>query len=114
MKRHATILVGLSAIMLLTAGASVVAQEQSKAGSQPVQAEHGTDTETASRYANEATQLRAKAESHRSLARQYRARTGGKSNYAQIAEHCDRLAKFYEDAAQEAEAISTGLSKANK
>ena len=107
MKRHAT-------IMLLTAGAPVVAQKQNKAGSQPVQAEHGTDTETASRDANESTQLRAKAESHRALARQYRTRTGGKTHYAQIAEHCDRLAKFYEDAAKETEAISTGLSNTNK
>jgi len=31
--------------------------------------------------------------------------------YGQIAGHCDQLAKFYEDAAQEAEAISSGLHK---
>lgn len=114
MQRYSRILVGLSAVMLLAAGASAGAEEQSKSGTSQVQAEHGSDKEAAAQYANEAAQLRAKAQSHRSLASQYRARTGGKTNYAQIAAHCDSLAKFYEDAAREAEAVAAGLTKADK
>jgi hypothetical protein len=72
---------------------------------------HRSDKEAAAQYKDEATQLREKAQSHRTLANQYRARTGGKVNYAQIAAHCDNLAKFYENAAKEADAIVSGLAE---
>jgi hypothetical protein len=72
---------------------------------------HRSDKEVAAESKDEATQLRATAQSHRELAKAYRARTAAKVNYAQIARHCDNLAKFYEDAAKEAEAISSGLNQ---
>jgi len=108
MKQHAKILVGLAAAALLATGTVAMAEEQGKAAT--TQSEQHSDKEAAARYVDEAAQLRAKAQSHRALAKQYRARTG-KNNFAQIAAHCEKLAKFYEDAAQEAEAISSGLSK---
>ena len=110
MKHHVTIVVGLSALAWLAAGTAAIAQEQGKPAVQ-AQAEQRSDKEVAAQYGSEAAELRAKARSHRSLASQYRARAGGKIDYGQIAGHCDKLAKFYEDAAKEAEAIASGLSK---
>ena len=109
MKHQSTIFVYLSAMALLAAGPLAVAQEQGKPAAQSVQTDQRTDQDVATQYGKEAAELRAKAQSHRALARQYRARTGSKGNYAQIAGHCDKLAKFYEDAASEAEAIASGL-----
>ena len=108
MKQHSGILIALYALALLAAGTQAMAEEQGKAAAQ--QTEQRSDRTVAAEYGNEAAQLRAKAQSHRTLARQYRAR-GGKASYAQIAGHCDNLAKLYEDAAKEAETIASGLSK---
>jgi hypothetical protein len=57
--------------------------------------------------------LRQKAESHRKLAALYRGRTPvkGTANYENVAKHCDKLARSYEDAAKAAEAVSSELSK---
>jgi hypothetical protein len=110
MRQQSTILAALSALALLAAGAVAAAEEQGKPAAQNAQAAQRSDQEVAVQYGNEAAELRAKAQSHRSLANNYRARSG-KTSYAQIAGHCDKLAKFYEDAAKEAEAIASGLSK---
>jgi hypothetical protein len=109
MKYRSTIFIGLCAVALLTAGPLAVADEQGKPATQNAQADQRSDQDVATQYGKEAEELRTKAQSHRALARQYRARTGGKGNYAQIAGHCDKLAKFYEDAAKEAEAVAAGL-----
>ncbi|HEU4653788.1 MAG TPA: hypothetical protein VFS47_07365 [Steroidobacteraceae bacterium] len=71
------------------------------------------DKEVASDYKNEADQLKEQAASHRKLAEQYRQRSPqkGGGNYENVAKHCDKLAEYYEKAAQEAEAISGELSK---
>ena len=113
MKRRFNVLVGLSAMALLAAGTLSFAAEETKPPMHMHKSEmdHRPDKEVAVEYKDEATQLREKADSHRALAHHYRARTGGKVNYAQIADHCDKLAKFYDDAAKEADAISSGLSK---
>jgi hypothetical protein len=108
MTRSLKLLAAVSAALLLATGALAFADEQTNPGTPTVQS---TDSEVAAHYSEEAKQLRAKARSHRELAKQYRARSGGKVNYQQIAGHCDQLAKFYEDAAQEAEAVSSGLHK---
>ena len=114
MNRRLNALVGLTAVALLSTGTlSFAAEEQAKPPMHMHKSDmdHRSDKEVAAEYKDEATTLREKAESHRTLAQQYRTRTGGKADYAQIAKHCDNLSKFYQDAAKEAEAISSGLSK---
>lgn len=113
MNRPLTALVGLSAVTLLATSTLSFAAEPSKPPMHMHKSEmnHRSEQEAAVEYKSEATQLREMAQSHRTLANQYRARTGGKVNYAQIAVHCDNLAKFYENAAQEADAIASGLEK---
>ncbi|MGV6475595.1 hypothetical protein [Azotobacter vinelandii] len=69
-----------------------------------------SDQEVAAEFKDEATMLREKADLHRKLAQNYRARSG-KLDFEQVARHCDRLAQLYEDAAKEAEAVSVELSK---
>jgi hypothetical protein len=71
------------------------------------------DDAAAVEYKDEATVLREKAESHRKLAELYRSRTPvkGSGNYATVAQHCDKLAALYDDAAKEAQAVSSELAK---
>jgi len=90
---------------LLFGGAPLFAQETNK----PMH----SDKEVATQYKSEAAQLRAKAESHRALAKQYRTRTPpkGAGNYEAVAKHCDKLAQYYEDAAKEAEGVAVELTK---
>lgn len=113
MNRRFNALIGLSAVALLASSSLSFAQGQAKPPMHMHKSEmdHRTDKEVAVEYKDEATTLREKAQSHRALASQYAARTSGKVNYSQIAKHCENLAKFYEDAAREADAISSGLSK---
>ena len=95
-------LVGLSAVALLAAGSLSFAAEAVK-----------QDSEVAAEYKSEAAQLRDKAEHHRKLAANYKSRTPpkGPGSYASVAQHCEKLAKYYEEAAKEAEAVSSELSK---
>jgi hypothetical protein len=74
---------------------------------------HRSDKEVATQYQDEASQLRAKAESHRKLAKLYRGRTPtkGAANYANVVAHCEQLAQFYENAAKEAEGVAAELNK---
>jgi uncharacterized protein YozE (UPF0346 family) len=74
---------------------------------------HRSDREVAAEYKDEATQLREKADSHRKLAKLYHDRTPPKAtaDYENVAKHCEQLAKYYENAAKEAEGISVELSK---
>ena len=74
---------------------------------------HRKDTDVSKEFKSEATQLREQAESHRKLAQAYRTRTPLKAgtSYENVAQHCDQLAKYYENAAKEAEAVATELSK---
>jgi hypothetical protein len=101
MDRRFSALVALSVLALLSAGSLSVAAEEKQ------------DSEVAAEYKSEATQLREKAEHHRKLAQHYKTRTPPKSqaSYQSVAKHCDNLAKFYEDAAKEAEAVSSELMK---
>jgi hypothetical protein len=108
-------LVGLSAVALVAAGSLSFAAEESKPPMHMHKSEmdHRSDSEVAAEYKSEATQLREKAESHRKLAQLYRTRTPPKSqaSYESVAKHCDNLAKFYEQAAKEADAVSSELGK---
>jgi hypothetical protein len=108
----------LGAVALLAVAPSSFAQEQAKEQGKPpmhmhkIDMMHATDTEVASEYKSEATQLREKSEAHRKAATMYRARgSTGKANYASVAKHCDKLAQFYEDAAKEAEGVASELAK---
>jgi len=60
----------------------------------------------AKRYEEEALSLEKKAAEHAQMARQYSARAGGGDKRStalrSLAQHCERLAKFYGDAAKEA------------
>lgn len=103
---------------MLLGGTATFAQEQTS--SKPPmhmhksEMDHRSDKDVATEYKSEATQLLEKAESHRKLAKLYRGRTpvkGGAANYENVAEHCDQLAKYYEDAAKEAEGVAAELSK---
>ena len=115
MNRRFSALVGLSAVALLAAGSVSFAAEETKPPMHMHKSEmdHRKDSEVAAEYKSEATQLREKAESHRKLAELYKTRTPpkGSGSYTNVAQHCEKLAKFYEDAAKEADAVSTELSK---
>jgi hypothetical protein len=102
MPRRISALVCLSAVALLAAGSVSFAAEVVK-----------QDSEVAAEYKSEATQLLEKAAHHRKLAANYKSRTPpkGSGSYASVAQHCEKLAKYYEDAAKEAEAVSSELSK---
>jgi len=102
MRRRIGALVGLSAVALLAAGSLSFAAEAVK-----------QDSEVAAEYKSEAAQLQDKAEHHRKLAANYKSRTPpkGPGSYASVAQHCEKLAKYYEEAAKEAEAVSSELSK---
>ncbi len=73
----------------------------------------GTDAEVAKEFKDDATELRAMAVSHRKLAALYKTRTPpkGQASYANVAGHCEQLAKSYEDAAKAAEALASELGK---
>jgi len=105
----------LSALSLLCAGSVVVAQQEHKPDMHMHKSEmaHRPDKEVAAEYKSEATQLREKAELHRSLAAQYRTKTPYKSSgsYENVARHCDKLAQSYEDAAKEADEVASELAK---
>ena len=79
--------------------------------SDAVHAAMKSDADGAKAYKGESQVLRDNAASHRKIAANYRGRGSGKVNYRQIALHCDNLAKLYEDAAKEADAVATELSK---
>lgn len=115
MNRPFSALVGLSAVALLAAGSASFAAEETKPPMHmhKSQMDHRKDSEVAAEYKSEAMQLREKAEHHRRLAGNYKARTPhkGSGSYANVAKHCEKLAKFYDDAANEADAVSSELSK---
>jgi hypothetical protein len=75
--------------------------------------DHRSDKDVANEYKDEATQLREKAQSHHELAQLYRGRTPvkGAANYANVVEHCEQLAKYYEQAAKEAEGVAAELAR---
>lgn len=75
--------------------------------------DHRSDKEVATEYKDEATHLRAKAESHRKLAQMYHGRTPpkGTGNYANVVKHCEQLAQYYEQAAKEADGVAAELNK---
>ena len=109
-------LVGLSAVALLAIGSSSFAAEESKPPMHMHKSEMNhskKDSEAADEYKSEAAQLREKAEHHRKLAAIYKTRSPQKrsGSYANVAQHCEKLAKYYEDAAKEAAAVSLELSK---
>jgi hypothetical protein len=115
MNRRFSALVGVSAVALLTAGSLSFAAEETKPPMHMHKSDmdHRKDSDVAVEYKSEAAQLREKAESHRKLAEMYKTRTPpkGSGSYATVAQHCEKLAKYYEDAAKEAEAVSSELSK---
>ena len=102
MNRRIGALIGLSAVTLLAAGSLSFAADEVK-----------NDSEVATEYKSEATQLREKAQHHRKLAELYKTRTPvkGSGSYTNVAQHCEKLAKYYEDAAKEADAVYSELGK---
>jgi len=115
MNRRFSALVGLSAVALLTAGSLSLAAEEPKPPMHMHKSDmnHAKDSDVAAEYKSEAAQLREQAESHRKLAEIYKTRTPpkGSASYTNVAQHCEQLAKYYEDAAKEAEAVASELSK---
>jgi hypothetical protein len=116
MNRHLNALVGLSAVALLAASPMTFAAEDTTPAMHMHKSEMDhtkKDSEVAAEYKSEATQLREKAEHHRKLARIYQTRSGLKSSgdYANVAKHCEKLAQYYDDAAKEADAVSSELGK---
>ena len=106
MNRRFNVLVTLSAVALLAAGSLTSAAQEA-------QPPLPKDPQVAADYKSEAAQLREKAGHHRQLAALYKTRTPikGTGSYASVSQHCEKLAKFYEDAAKEADAVSSELSK---
>jgi len=116
MNLRITALIGLSALALLGAGSLSFAAEETKPPMHmhKSQMDHSKkDSEVAAEYKDEAAQLREKAEHHRKLAAIYKTRTSVKTSggFASVAQHCEKLAKYYEDAAREADAVSSELSR---
>jgi hypothetical protein len=108
--------IALATGALLLAGTVSFAEEQKDPPPMHMhksEMDHRSDREVAAEYKDEATQLREKAESHRKLAKLYHGRTSAKgtANYENVAKHCEQLAKYYENAAKEAEGISAEMSK---
>lgn len=106
-------LVGFTAAAFLSVGASSFAQDKPEPPMHMHKSEMNhakSDPEVAVEYKSEAAQLREKAASHRKLAQFYRTPSGPKNtDRSSVAKHCDNLAKLLEDAAKEADAISTAL-----
>jgi hypothetical protein len=114
MNRRLGILSSLTAAAFLAATPAVFAEEQKPPmHMHKSEMDHRADKDVAAEYRTEAEQLRAKAESHRKLAKVYQGRTApkGGANYANVVKHCEKLAKSYEDAAKEAEGVAGELAK---
>ena len=115
MNRRKITLACVSALFLIGAGSVVVAQQEHKPDMHMHKSEmaHRPDKDVAAEYKSEATQLREKANLHREMARQYRQKTPHKSggSYETVARHCDKLAQSYENAAKEADEVSSELTK---
>jgi hypothetical protein len=115
MNRRIAAFMCTSALAAFAAGSTSFAADESTPPMHMHKSEmdHRKDAEVAAEYKSEATKLREKAESHRKLAQLYKTRTSpkGGASYANVSKHCEQLAKFYEDAAKEAEAVSSELSK---
>jgi hypothetical protein len=115
MDRRIATLIGLSATAFLMAAPLSFSQEQSKPPMHMHKSEmdHRPDKDVAAEYKSEASQLSEKAESHRKLAKLYENRTApkGGADYKNVAKHCEKLAKFYDDAAREAEGVAGELAK---
>ena len=114
MNRPLSAFVCLTAVSLLAAAPLALADEPNPAmHMHKSDMDHRSDKEVATEYKSEATQLREKAESHRKLAKLYTGRTPpkGGADYSSVAKHCEKLAKYYEDAAKEAEGVASELAK---
>ncbi len=115
MNRRMTTLACVSALSLLGFGSVAVAQQEHKPGMHMHKTElaHRPDHEAAAEYKSEAMHLREMAQLHRGMAEQYRKKTPHKSSgsYENVARHCDKLAKSFENAAKEADEVSSELSK---
>lgn len=116
MNRRSSTLILLSAALLAAGSVGLAAEEPSKPPMHmhKSQMNHDKpDKDVAAEYKSEAAQLRERATSHRKLAELYRTRTPpkGGASYANVAKHCDSLANLYEQAAKEAEAVSSELVK---
>jgi hypothetical protein len=116
MNRQLNALWGLSAGVLLAASPITFAAEDNNPPMHMHKSEMDhtkKDAEVAAEYQSEATQLREKAQHHRKLAALYKTRTSPKAsgNYAGVVKHCEKLAQYYEDAAKEADAVSSELGK---
>jgi hypothetical protein len=114
MNRRIAALLCTSVLATLAAGSTSFAAEESTPPMHMHKSEmdHRKDADVAAEYKSEATQLREKAESHRKLAQLYKTRSSPKgASYANVSKHCEQLAKFYDEAAKEAEAVSSELSK---
>jgi gas vesicle protein len=114
MNRRLGILSGLIAGALLAAAPAVFAADQKpEMHMHKSDMDHRPDKEVATEYQSEADQLRAKAESHRKLAKSYQELTPpkGSANYANVVKHCEKLAQYYDEAAKEAEGVAAELAK---
>jgi hypothetical protein len=116
MNRRSSTIILVSAALLAVGSIGLAAEEPSKPPMHmhKSQMNHDRpDKEVAAEHKSEAAQLREEAASHRKLAEHYRHRTPpkGGASYASVAKHCDNLANFYEQAAKEAEAVSSELQK---
>jgi hypothetical protein len=115
MNRRLSAISCLSAVALLAAAPLTFAQDSSKPAMHMHKSDmdHRGDADVATEYKSEATQLREKADSHRKLAKLYTGRTPSKggANYSNVVKHCEQLAKFYDDAAKEAEGVASELAK---
>jgi hypothetical protein len=99
-------------ILMLSLGACTTMESEPNmsALSSPVTDEK-SDGEVAADYKAEASRLREKAEEHRKMGRRYKARHISRIDSLWTYRHCEKLARHYERAAKEADAIASELSK---
>ena len=113
MNRPLSALVGLSAVTLLATSTLSFAAEPSKPPMHMHKSElnHRSEQEAAVEYKSEATQLRETGAISPHVGESVSCANRRQGELRKIAVHCDNLAKFYENAAQEADAIASGLEK---
>lgn len=94
-------------------GASAFAADEPTQSQKSEISQDKSDKEVAAQYNDEAAALSRKAQSHRKLAQHYRHRKPpkGGASYDGVAKHCEKLADLYEQAAKEASAVASELSK---
>lgn len=109
--RFTTLSVAAIGILLSVGGCTSMNKEQGMTVHRVTVTSEMSDRDAAAAYRAEAAVLQENARTHRNMAQHYKALAGGKMDFSQVVRHCEKLAQQYKEAAKEAAAISSELSK---